>query len=412
MSSTPFACSSLRSPRGSRPRSRRRRDHSARGGRAIARGESTLILAPTGTGKTLTAFLWCLDRLMFSPVPSRDARCRVLYLSPLKALAVDVERNLRAPLVGISQHRQCHRRAISNAVDFDTHRRHPDLRTGEVPARAGGHSHHDARVAVPAAHVQRSRAAPLGGDRDRGRDSRAGLDQARRAHGAVTGTPGATDGAAAAAHRALGDAAQPRRNRPLPGRRRTRTAAYPEGARTTGSRSPIRCTRNSRARAVRRPVRSPSSTRASQRRWPSRWTSRSRTWPRWARRSINRAVRQHAARRCRRSGRRFTRACSRWSNRIARPCSSSTAAGSLSDWPARSTSWPESHSCAPTTDRSPGRSAPRSKTCSKRVVCAASSPPPRSNSASTWAPSISSCRSKRRPRSRAACSASGARVTA
>ena len=65
---------------------------------AIARGESTLILAPTGSGKTLTAFLWCLNRLMFDPLPARRDRCRVLYVSPLKALAVDVERNLRAPL--------------------------------------------------------------------------------------------------------------------------------------------------------------------------------------------------------------------------------------------------------------------------------------------------------------------------
>jgi ATP-dependent Lhr-like helicase len=70
---------------------------------AIARGESTLILSPTGSGKTLTAFLWCLDRLMFTPPPEKSRRCRVLYVSPLKALAVDVERNLRAPLAGIAR---------------------------------------------------------------------------------------------------------------------------------------------------------------------------------------------------------------------------------------------------------------------------------------------------------------------
>ena len=70
---------------------------------AIAGGQSTLILAPTGSGKTLTAFLSCLDRLMFAPVPEKGRRCRVLYVSPLKALAVDVERNLRAPLAGIAQ---------------------------------------------------------------------------------------------------------------------------------------------------------------------------------------------------------------------------------------------------------------------------------------------------------------------
>src|SRR5436190_158138 len=70
---------------------------------AIARGDSTLILAPTGSGKTLAAFLWCLDRLMFTPQPAKADRCRVLYVSPLKALAIDVERNLRAPLAGIAQ---------------------------------------------------------------------------------------------------------------------------------------------------------------------------------------------------------------------------------------------------------------------------------------------------------------------
>src|ERR1700735_4535957 len=53
---------------------------------AIARGESTVILAPTGTGKTLTAFLWCLDKLMLrTPADAVERGCRVVYLSPLKA---------------------------------------------------------------------------------------------------------------------------------------------------------------------------------------------------------------------------------------------------------------------------------------------------------------------------------------
>ena len=73
---------------------------------AIARGESTLILAPTGTGKTLAAFLWCINRLMFETPVTADHHCRVLYISPIKALAVDVERNLRAPLIGIRQSAQ------------------------------------------------------------------------------------------------------------------------------------------------------------------------------------------------------------------------------------------------------------------------------------------------------------------
>ena len=70
---------------------------------AIGRGEHTLILAPTGSGKTLAAFLWALDRLLFrAPAPSERERCRVLYVSPLKALTYDVERNLRSPLAGIA----------------------------------------------------------------------------------------------------------------------------------------------------------------------------------------------------------------------------------------------------------------------------------------------------------------------
>src|SRR6516164_1959225 len=79
---------------------------------SIAGGENTLVIAPTGSGKTLAAFLWALDRLASSPAPADPKlRCRVLYISPLKALAVDIERNLRAPLAGIRQVAQ--RRGLS-----------------------------------------------------------------------------------------------------------------------------------------------------------------------------------------------------------------------------------------------------------------------------------------------------------
>jgi ATP-dependent Lhr-like helicase len=68
---------------------------------AVQRGAHALVVAPTGSGKTLAAFLWSLDRIASLPPPEKSRRCRVLYVSPLKALAVDVERNLRAPLTGI-----------------------------------------------------------------------------------------------------------------------------------------------------------------------------------------------------------------------------------------------------------------------------------------------------------------------
>jgi ATP-dependent Lhr-like helicase len=70
---------------------------------AIAKGESALVFAPTGSGKTLAAFLAATSRIMFSPVPTKLERCRVAYVSPLKALAVDVERNLRTPIAGIAR---------------------------------------------------------------------------------------------------------------------------------------------------------------------------------------------------------------------------------------------------------------------------------------------------------------------
>ncbi|MFO0709998.1 MAG: DEAD/DEAH box helicase [Sandaracinus sp.] len=70
---------------------------------AIHRGESTLLLAPTGSGKTLAAFLVAIDRALFAQRATDARGHKVLYVSPLKALAVDVERNLRAPLAGIER---------------------------------------------------------------------------------------------------------------------------------------------------------------------------------------------------------------------------------------------------------------------------------------------------------------------
>lgn len=72
---------------------------------AIAKGDDTLVIAPTGSGKTLAAFLWAIDRLATEPPREQAPRpgTRVLYVSPLKALAVDVERNLSTPLIGITR---------------------------------------------------------------------------------------------------------------------------------------------------------------------------------------------------------------------------------------------------------------------------------------------------------------------
>ncbi|MGW9630411.1 ATP-dependent helicase [Agromyces sp. NPDC055520] len=74
----------------------------------ISRGEHSLVVAPTGSGKTLAAFLWAIDRLHHEGADVISTGTRVVYLSPLKALGVDVERNLRAPLIGIARTAAAH----------------------------------------------------------------------------------------------------------------------------------------------------------------------------------------------------------------------------------------------------------------------------------------------------------------
>jgi ATP-dependent Lhr-like helicase len=94
---------------------------------AVSSGRDALVVAPTGSGKTLAAFLWSLDRIAATPPPEdKLRRCRVLYVSPLKALAVDVERNLRAPLVGIDQ--------AARRLGLDRPDIRVGMRTGDTPA--------------------------------------------------------------------------------------------------------------------------------------------------------------------------------------------------------------------------------------------------------------------------------------
>ncbi|HXN55045.1 MAG TPA: DEAD/DEAH box helicase, partial [Myxococcales bacterium] len=93
----------------------------------ILQGGSTLLLAPTGSGKTLAAFLTSIDRLMFTAPPPPAERLRVLYVSPLKALGVDVERNLRVPLAGIA--------AQAERTGTPFHLPVVGIRSGDTPAK-------------------------------------------------------------------------------------------------------------------------------------------------------------------------------------------------------------------------------------------------------------------------------------
>ncbi len=99
----------------------------ARGWRAIAAGRSALMLAPTGSGKTLAAFLAALDRLAFRAEPPKKERLSVLYVSPPKALAADVEKNLSQPIAGI--------RAAAERLGVSCRDVQVAVRTGDTPAK-------------------------------------------------------------------------------------------------------------------------------------------------------------------------------------------------------------------------------------------------------------------------------------
>src|ERR671911_147704 len=95
---------------------------------AIASGEHVLISAPTGSGKTLAAFLWALDRLAAHPLAEGERKTRLVYVSPLKALSYDVEKNLRAPIKGIGLQGDPSRGTLRRDVSVA-------IRTGDTPQK-------------------------------------------------------------------------------------------------------------------------------------------------------------------------------------------------------------------------------------------------------------------------------------
>jgi len=189
-----------------------------------------LLLSPTGSGKTLAAFLWCINRLMFDPVPAPTRRCRVLYVSPLKALAVDVERNLRAPIAGIT----------NVAVRLGTPHVVPavSVRTGDTPASERTRFKRepaDILITTPeslyllltsSSRRPSARSTPSSSTR-----STRGAHQARRPPRALARTPGAPLRPAAAAGRPLRDATPARGGGQVP-RRGGRHRAGRGGARS------------------------------------------------------------------------------------------------------------------------------------------------------------------------------------
>ena len=215
----------------------------------IAAGEHVLLCAPTGSGKTLAAFLWFLDQLMTEP----GEGLRVLYVSPLKALNYDVERNLRAPLAGHPRDRGGRGLRAARAERRRAHRRHAARGAPSHAAHAARRAHHDAREPLPAAHLARARDAHRRRGRDRRRGARGRGDQARRAPRALARAPLGALRARPAARRAVCHAAPARGDRALR-RRRPRRCASSTPACARSSTCGSRC----RSRA-----------RPSTRRWPT-----------------------------------------------------------------------------------------------------------------------------------------------
>ena len=225
---------------------------------AISHGKHALVVAPTGSGKTLSAFLWAIDRVFHEKDAAAACRrgqaatqdgCRgIPHPHPLHLAAQGARRRRRAqpPLAARRD------RAVRAAPRHRGARRHGRRALGrhdlERPAQArhgsARHPHHDARVALPDAHEPGRRDAQERAHGHRRRGARRRRDQARRA---PRGEPRAARRAPRSkrrppAHRAVGDGAADRRGRALPrrvGARRDRRAAGDEGVRHDASIVPV-----------------------------------------------------------------------------------------------------------------------------------------------------------------------------
>ncbi len=210
----------------------------------IAGGEHALLIAPTGSGKTLAAFLYCIDRLSRADAgtPPPSPGVRVLYVSPLKALVYDIERNLRAPLVGV--------RRAAEKLGLPVRVPRVAVRTGDTPARERLEQARDpAEILVTTPEslylILGSRAARDAAQcrvGDRRRDPRARADQTRRASGAVAGArrrgSRSASRSASGSRRRRGRSRRSRASSAATGRCRSST---PARVRASTSRSAFRC---------------------------------------------------------------------------------------------------------------------------------------------------------------------------
>ena len=224
---------------------------------AISSGHHALVVAPTGSGKTLSAFLWALDRLASQPVPE-DAQGALP--GPLR-LADEGARRRRRAQPAQPARRHPARRHPPRAARARHHRlgalgRHPGRRAAGLRPHPHRRAHHDARVAVPHPHLGRPRGARRRRDGHRRRGARPRRHQARRPPRALPRAARRPARAPGAADRAVRHRPTGRGGRPLPRRRppgRGRAAAVDQGVGPQGRRPGAR---HGRARpAHRRPVR-------------------------------------------------------------------------------------------------------------------------------------------------------------